>query len=96
MDNPYRLPGALFSIGQLNFHPSALQEIGLEEIANAITRHGRGDWGEVDADDWKANEDALREGTRLVSVYHSPDGSKFNVITEADRNLTTVMLIEDY
>ena len=31
-------------------------------------RHAKGDWGELDPEDWQANERALLEGTRLVSV----------------------------
>lgn len=76
--------------------PNALKKIGLEEIANAITRHSRGDWGSVDSHDRKANEDALREDTRLFSVYRSTDGRKFWVITEWDRSLTTILMPEDY
>ena len=34
-------------------------------------------------------------GSRLFSVYHA-DGTKFWIITEADRAATTVLLPEDY
>jgi hypothetical protein len=62
----------------------------------AFTRHVRGDWGDVDDEDWEANERALMEGTRLLSVYRSAEGVKFWVITEWDRSLTTVLLPEEY
>ena len=39
---------------------------------------------------------ALRDGDRLLSVYHDRHGVKFWVITEADRSATTVLLPEDY
>ena len=93
---PYRLPGALFPTGELMITPNALQVVGMEQAAVALARHSRGDWGEVDAHDRKANEDALRDGTRLFSVYRSPDGRKFWIITEWDRSLTTILLPEDY
>lgn len=93
---PYRLPHALFPTGQLMITPNALRVVGLEALATALERHSKGDWGDVDAHDRKANEDALRDGTRLLSVYHSPDGGKFWIITEWDRSLTTILLPEDY
>ena len=47
-------------------------------------------------DDWRANERALKHGERLLSVYHTADGTKFYVITEWGCSLTTVLLPEDY
>jgi len=37
-----------------------------------------------------------RQGTRILSVYHAANGTKFWLITEADRSVTTVLLPEDY
>jgi hypothetical protein len=37
-----------------------------------LLRHGDGDWGELDADDKRANEVALREGGRILSKYTVP------------------------
>ena len=62
----------------------------------ALTRHFSGDWGDVDQHDKAANDRALRDGDRLLSAYHAPDGTKFWIITEADRSATTVLLPEDY
>jgi hypothetical protein len=50
----------------------------------------------VDKDDWKENDLSLEKGYRLVSVYHAKNGAKFYIITEADRDITTVLLPEDY
>ena len=38
----------------------------------------------------------LREGLRLVSAYHLPDGTKLWIITEADRSATTILLPDEY
>jgi hypothetical protein len=38
----------------------------------------------------------LKEGTRLLSVYHTAESVKFWVITEWDRSITTLLLPEDY
>lgn len=95
-EQPYRLPNAKFPTGQLYITPNALLRLGMEETMNALARHVRGDWGDVDEGDWQANEDALRDGGRLFSVYRASDGRKFWVITEADRNTTSILLVEDY
>ncbi len=62
----------------------------------ATIRHAAGDWGDVDEHDRRENEQSLDHGFRLFSVYHAADGTKFWIITEADRSATTVLLPEDY
>ncbi|HJN08637.1 MAG TPA: type I restriction endonuclease subunit M [Pirellulaceae bacterium] len=66
------------------------------EVSAALARHAAGDWGDVDEHDRSANEMALKDGSRLFSVYHAKDGTKFWIITEANRSSTTVLLPEDY
>ena len=76
--------------------PNALEEVAHEEVLKALARHVRCDWGDVDGEDSESNNLALDEGTRLFSAYHTSDGTKFWIITEADRSVTTVLLPEDY
>lgn len=85
-----------FSLGRLMATPNALNSVPDHEIQSALLRHHCGDWGEVCREDHAANEQALVEGSRLFSVYRSPTGVKFWIITEWDRSLTTVLLPEDY
>ena len=66
------------------------------DSAGALYRHQRGDWGEVGKDDAQANERALKQGERLLSIYRTASATKFWVITEWNRSLTTVLLPEDY
>jgi hypothetical protein len=54
------------------------------------------DWGEVDAEDRRANEAALRYGTRILSAYTTRRGARVWVISEADRSATSVLLPEEY
>jgi hypothetical protein len=61
-----------------------------------LNRHHAGDWGVVDADDWRANDRALQDGTRLLSVYVLPTGERVWIITEWDRSATTILLPTDY
>lgn len=62
----------------------------------ALDRHRAGGWGDAGKEDWQANERALKQAERLLSVYHTADGTKFWIITEWDRSLSTVLLPEDY
>lgn len=90
---PHLLPVPL---GQTVATPAALGALDRPDIVAALRRHASGDWGDVDADDRAANDDALRAGERLLSVYRSANGTTFWVITEADRSATTVLLPDDY
>ena len=85
-----------FPLGRLVATPNAINALTHDDTLNALNRHRSGDWGEVDEEDRLANEPALSEGSRLLSVYHSANGVKFWIITEADRSATTVLLPEDY
>lgn len=87
---------ARFPLGLVVATPNALTVLSSEEIQSALGRHDTGDWGDVESEDWQANERALREGGRLFSVYHSRNAVKFWIITEHDRSLTTILLPEDY
>ena len=46
--------------------------------------------------DKQANEDALKDGTRLLSCYRTPAGDRLYIISEHDRSLTTALLPEEY
>jgi hypothetical protein len=89
-------PEQKFPFGKIVATPNALNTIPNEEILNALYRHGRGDWGTLDSEDWKENERALIVGDRLLSAYYSTQNIKFWIITESDRSVTTVLLPEDY
>ncbi len=61
-----------------------------------LNRHARGDWGDLEPSDQRANNHALREGSRLLSAYHTSSGEKLWIITEADRSATTLLLPSEY
>ena len=66
------------------------------DMFSALARHLHGDWDDVDDEDWEANEVALVERARLLSVFMASAGTKFYVITEWDRSLTTILPPSDY
>ena len=90
------IPTAKFRLGKIVSTPNALAQLSQDDILLGIKRHQAGDWGEVPVGNSAANERALIEGTRLWSVYRAANGTKFWLITEADRSATTVLLPEDY
>jgi hypothetical protein len=64
--------------------------------ADFLNRHVAGDWGEIDPDDTGLNEQALKDGARIFSVYRTSRGVKVWVITEADRASTCILLPDEY
>jgi hypothetical protein len=85
-----------FPLGQLVATPNALAHITHDDIMPALQRHVVGDWGDVCAEDKLLNDCALVEGKRILSAYRAANGTKFWIITEADRSATTVLLPDDY
>ena len=94
--NAKKIPVALFRLGQIVATPNALAHLTQDDILTGIQRHQAGDWGELDEADRQENEFSLQKGFRLLSVYHGANGTKFYIITEADRSVTTVLLPEEY
>jgi hypothetical protein len=88
----------LFPFGQIVATPGALA---LLEEANKspiefLSRHLRGDWGDLCQEDKTENELSLKHGLRLLSSYPVTATEKLWIITEADRSATTLLLPEDY
>lgn len=87
---------ASFHLGTIVITPAAIAEISPEDIFVAVRRHACADWGNVDADDRKTNDDAIRLGNRLLSSYQSARLIEFWILTEWDRSVTTILLPSDY
>jgi hypothetical protein len=88
----------LFTAGQIVGTPGALA---LLEQANRspfefLSRHLRGDWGDLCQDDKTENELSLKHGFRLMSRYRVSDTQMLWIITEADRSVTTLLLPDEY
>ena len=74
----------------------------LLDALGCLMRHQLGDWGELDEEDELANEKTLKKERRLFSTYRVDDkrneGEKvrFYIITEWNREVTTLLLPGDY
>ena len=87
-----------FPLGQVVATPgvlAALQASG-QAPQTLLRRHHGGDWGDLDPVDWQANDQALRDGSRLFSAYQATADVRVWIITEADRSATTLLLPAEY
>ncbi len=92
-----------FCLGRALATPAALETIRRagQDPLFFLERHARGDWGEVDAEDWKLNDESVRDGSRILSAYRTLTGEKLWIITEAKgddglRASTCILLPEEY
>ena len=92
-----------FQLGQLVATPNALSHLSTAGIspASLLARHAKGDWGDLDTQDRKANDAALLDGGRIFSAYKLPDGGKIWIVTEAEddqriRRSTCILMPSDY
>ncbi|MFO0800561.1 MAG: hypothetical protein U0804_24090 [Gemmataceae bacterium] len=89
----------LFPLGRLTATPGAIDALAATQQTPAefVHRHQCGDYGVVDDDDRKVNDDAVRCGERVFSAYMLNDGvTKLWCITEADRSSTCLLLPDEY
>jgi hypothetical protein len=89
------IPVAVFRLGRIVTTPNALQSLTQDDILLGIQRHQAGDWGDLTDDNRATNDRALAQGGRIVSAYNAMNGTRFWLITEADRSATTILLPED-
>lgn len=88
----------LFRLGKVVATPGALDvlEKAQTQPSQLLTRHLAGDFGEVDAEDWQTNLDAIQHDARILSAYTLKTGEKLWVITEADRSSTCILRPDEY
>jgi len=92
-----------FKLGRILSTPGALDV--LRESGQAavefLDRHIQGDWGDVSKADALLNEEALQDGSRIMSEYRTANKTRLWIITEAadedgKRVATTILLPEEY
>lgn len=89
---------AMFQLGQCVATPGALALLEKTGFSAAflINRHLHGDWGDVCKEDAELNEMALRDGSRIMSVYRLVSPEKLKVTPRSKRSeLHTVWVITD-
>jgi len=91
-----------FELGRLLATPACIrfcEQHGVDLI-DLVRRHHSGDWGDLEAEDKRANEDALQSGARVFSSYRVGDDRVWIITNAADdagnRDATTAMIPSDY
>jgi hypothetical protein len=92
-----------FKPGKVVATPGALEA--LEQAGQSVwaflARHLAGDWGVVNAGDKAANDESVKDGSRILSAYVLSTGKKIWLLTEAEddsgnRVATTALLPAEY
>lgn len=96
-------PRPKFDPGQVVATPGALDVLTASGQSPAVflDRHLRGDWGDLDDEDRSLNDQAVHDGSRLLSAYTTARGERIWVITEAvgeggRRSSTCLLLPAEY
>ena len=91
-------PRSLLTLGRVVATPGCLEAFAAtgQLPDEFLARHAKGDWGELDEEDRQANDDALIDGSRILSSYRLKNGTKIWIITEWDRSATTCLLPDEY
>ena len=90
-----------FTLGQLVFTRGINDKVADDArfsrfVIESLGRHAKGDWGDLGQEDKQENELSLKKGFRLLSAYERNGLPKIWIITEADRNVTTVLFPDEY
>jgi len=89
---------ARFSLGRVVATPAALELLERTGISPAalLARHAHGDFGDCSADDAALNELAIRDGSRILSVYRLVDAEKIRATPRSKRcDLPTVWIVTE-
>ena len=93
----------LFRPGQVLATPGVLEALERtgQTVWELLAPHIQGQWGELSDDDRRLNDEAVKDGSRILSAYILKTGVKVWVITEAEndhgiRAATTVLLPDEY
>jgi hypothetical protein len=88
----------LFELGHVVMTPGAAALN--VDFAPYLARHLSGDWGSLEAFDIRQNNQAVRDGLRILSAYDVPvaggETERIWIITESDRSSTTVLTPGEY
>jgi hypothetical protein len=94
---PFRLGSTLITHGAKELIPMA-------RVMECLAFHQRGEWGNVCEEDAEENNIATQQGFRVLSAYAIDPNKPAKgygdnclwIITEADRQVTTILLPDEY
>ena len=67
-------------------------------VAQSLARYKKGDWGDTCKKDADQNNDAIKNGERILAVYifDEEKDDRIWIITEWDRSVTTILFPDEY
>ncbi len=94
---PMTIHVPLFPLGQIVATPAVADHFAKHVLSplDYLSRHVRGDWGDVPLEDAAANQLSIERGTRILSSYKVAAETVW-IITEADRSSTTLLFPSEY
>jgi hypothetical protein len=66
-----------------------------KHVTESLRRYTSCDWGDTCAEDAEMNNDAVKNGDRILAAYGTGD-DKIWIITEWDRSVTTILYPSEY
>lgn len=89
---------AKFPLGQVVGTPGALEVLAASgQTPNEfLARHQNGDWGDLDDEDKRLNDEAIQDGSRIMSAYILQSGERLWIITDSDHASTCILLPDEY
>ena len=87
-----------FPLGRVVATPGAIEALAQANVdgRELLSKHHRGDWGDLTDEDKQENEFSVDKYLRIFSSYKISADEKIWVITEADRSATTLLLPREY
>jgi hypothetical protein len=102
-DDTWKSASLKIALGQTLATLAALKAIHQagQSLLPILARHAACDWGDLDDEDKRRNDEALKDGSRLLSAYVLRSGVRLWIVTEAvgddgQRATTTILLPEEY
>ena len=66
-------------------------------VALSLGSYSNGNWGNLDEEAKRSNDDAIKNGDRIVAEYlYEEINEKIWIITEWDRSVTTILFPWEY
>lgn len=95
--NLHQTIAPLFQLGVVVATQAVNEHFELHQLdpCNVLARHVTGDWGDLPIEDVLENDFALERPLRIFSTYEVA-GKAVWVITEGDREATTLMFPHEY
>ena len=91
------MAGRLFPLGQTVWTRAARAVLARHNVdpMELLERHSRGDWGDVAAEDRRANDLAVAAGCFILSVYRVGT-ERMYIVTEPASGTTTILRPDEY